>query len=171
MLHVVMCLSSQATVVSLCLLSGILLVQSQMECPDIEPNEVESLIRASYGGISNPDPPTIVVASFNVVCRAVGTTLNMYRFLSIVATYSCSGSMCEDSSITAQFDTECVRGMWKPQVKVFSDDEIRTEPADGNAATALRRDCYLCLSSQQAVKIGLTTDQESHCLCKLVVLS
>ena len=158
---------SRVLVVSLCLLSTVLLVQSQDECPDIDMSGVESLIRDSYGGGDNPNRPTVGVMEFNVVCRAAGPTQGTYQYLSLVATYSCDGTVCEGSTVTAQFDTECIGGVWEERVISFADDEIRTQPANGNSATDTRTDCSLCLSPTRATSIGQTADTETHCVGKL----
>ena len=152
-----------ALVVALCFLSALLLVQCQDECPDIDMSGVESLVRGSY-----PIPPTIAVTEFNVVCRAAGPTQGMYQYLSLVATYSCSGSTdCESPTVTAQFDTECISGVWGDRVGSFAANEIRTVPTDGNSGTAVRTNCSLCLSPTGAATIGQTSDTETHCVGKL----
>ena len=154
--------------VLVCSMSTILLLaRGQDECAAIDNNGVESVISDSYGSGDNPNPPTVGLMEFNVVCRAAGPTQGMYQYLSLVATYSCSGSGCEGSSITAQFDTECSSGVWEAQALSFISDEIRTEPADGDSGTAVRTDCSLCLSPTRASEIDLTSDTETHCVGKL----
>ena len=159
-------------VVSLCLLLTVLLVQSQDECPDIDASMVESLVRDSYNGSGNSSALTVEITEFNVVCRAAGPTQGMYRYLSLVATYSCSGSTdCEDTTVTAQFDTQCSSDVWEEQVSSFSNDKIRTVPADGDSGTAERTNCSLCLSPTLAAVFGLASDNETHCVGKLASYS
>ena len=151
-----------------CLMSPFLLARGQDECPDIDMSGVESLIRDSYSSGDNPNPPTIGLTEFRVVCRAAGPTQGMYQYLSLVATYNCSGSGCEGPTVTAQFDTACISGVWDDLVSGFANDEIRTEPADGDSGTAVRTDCSRCLSPNRATEIGLTSDTETHCVGKLL---
>ena len=151
-------------------MSPFLLARGQDECPDIDMSGVEDLIKDSYGGGDNPNPPTIGVTEFNVVCRAAGPTQGMYQYLSLVATYNCSGSDCENSTVTAQFDTGCSSGVWEEQVLSFSDDEVRTVPADGDSGTAVKTGCSLCLSPTRATDIDQTSDMETHCVGKLLSL-
>ena len=152
-----------------CLMSPFLLARGQDECPDIDMSGVESLIRDSYSSGDNPNPPTIGLTEFRVVCRAAGPTQGMYQYLSLVATYSCSGSTdCEGSTVTAQFDTGCSSGVWEERVLSFNNDEIRTVPADGDSGTAERTGCSRCLSPTRADDFGLNSDTETHCIGKLV---
>ena len=160
--------SLRLLVVTLCSLSALLPVRSQFGdlCPEIDASGVASVIMDSYGGGDNPDPPTITDVTFNIVCRSAGPIRSMYRILSLVAMYNCIGSPCEDSTVTAQFDTECVDGVWEEMVISVANDEIRTEPANGNFQTDTRTDCLFCLSPLRADSFGLASDLETHCVGK-----
>ena len=148
------------------LLSVLAYAQGLDQCPEITQSQVQTLIRNSYGGGDDPDLPDVTVRNFRIVCRATGPSRFMYRFLSLVAEYDCDGAACEDANIVGQFDTQCIDGEWRAMVISFSNDEIRTVPANGNFNTVPTSNCSLCLTPERAISFRLVTDTETHCLGK-----
>ena len=155
---------------------------SEPECRPIEASDLgntdslsqDGLIADSYvSGGDSSDAVSVRLFDFSVVCLSAGPTRGMYRHVSLVAEYACSGASCESTTenITAQFDFGCVMSgtsgtEWNDLVVSVADDDIRTQPADAGFSTALRRDCFLCLNENGATALGLTTDAESHCVGK-----
>ena len=152
------------------LVSVLAFTQGLDQCPEITQSELQTLIRNSYGGGDNPDRPDVTVSNSSIVCRATGPSRFMYRFLSLVAEYECSGNPCESpGTIVGQFDTQCIEGEWRAMVLSFANDEIRTVPSNGDFTTVPRSDCSLCLSPERADAFDLVTDTETHCRGKHVI--
>ena len=125
---------------------------------------------AAVTGETSPSAITVQVHASNIVCLRSGRTRNTYSGVSVVVNYTCNGASnpaCNGNPTNSQFDFECVSSpslQWAAGVD-GSADNIVTTPPSGNFATALRRDCGLCISPARS-PFGSITNNEQHCGCK-----
>ena len=137
--------------------------QSQVQCSLIQGSELgrkdtastEGLISEAFavqsGDNNAGQRPLVLLLGYNVVCLAAGSTRDTYRFVSVVANFSCNGtqSECDGNTLLSQFEFGCVDGgsgsEWSPSIQGSTVD-IRTTPADGTLNTSARTDCAICIS-------------------------
>ena len=154
--------------------------QVTSECPMIRTNEIGSTVSPSTNGLiarsyvlqagDNPQPPNVQLFVSNIVCLATGPTRERYRSVSLVANFSCSGAVCNNSNVAsqvAQFHFECILGAWTASSQ-GSTDFLRTDSPVGTLSTALRRDCSLCIDPMQLPQ--QLVDQSTHCLRKCILV-
>lgn len=58
---------------------------------DLAPSVAQSLVTDA-----RPQPPTVTVLDYNVVCLATDTVWGEYRYASVVINYNCSGLNCHE---------------------------------------------------------------------------
>ena len=164
----------------LCYLSAVVGLRAQAECDMLQASDIGSssastdgFIAVLLGGADAAGRPSISVSNVAVISLAVGRERNMFRWASVLATYSCSGSICPsgDYPRTEQFEVECVLpdGQDDP---IWSDSNLlqeqRNTPVNPSLTSAdLRKDCSFCVSPADRGNVGLPAaiaiDPEFHC--------
>ena len=158
-------------------------VRGQNECPAIQESELGNTTTPGTSGLiadaitlgDSGSVPDILVLDSQTVCLAVGPTRDLYRYVSVVVSFNCSGSLAPgnalgistcDGELTVQFDFECVAGpQWQRAVTLGGDNVFN--PADGSLTTSLRTDCSFCVDPTIAGSFGLTVDMATHCAGRL----
>lgn len=140
-------------------------VAERTDCPVISHSEVESLIGETFIVGDNPATPTINLESFHIVCLAPGITRGEYRYVSLLASYTCGGNAnCPSGTAVSQFDFSCYRGVWEDTI-FFNSDHIRNDDPLSDFSTAAQESCSICASQEALVGFGeLTTDNATHCV-------
>ena len=127
---------------------------------------VIQLIISSTG--DSPATPSINVADMNVVCRAFSDTRDLYRAVSVVVEYTCTGSSdCPSmlGPVMEQIESECSDGEWSVVTSVpDSVEHTHSQTFTATFSTALREDCSFCLSPILAERVSLTSDETTHCV-------
>ena len=110
---------------------------------------------------------SVDVARFNVVCLAFGNQKDLYRAVSVVVEYMCSGNNnCPVAiPVVEQIESECDAGNWSTVSSVQdSTDNTHSPVPEADFSTVVRENCSLCLSPVMAWKVSLTTDPGTHCV-------
>ena len=139
-----------------------------VECPKltkdilIETDEStgRSLIIEAYNRNLFPTNPFILVDDIHIVCEAVGSKRDTYRFVSVVVRQNCSGVLCpssqRDTSALVQYDFQCSSsGEWMSTV--FMSNDIREDDPVADFDTELRESCGLCYGR------AVGADPVTHC--------
>ena len=137
------------TVILIVILS---LATGQSSCPlptvdDIE-RELNVLLVNENSGGGQYDP---TVSSHQYTCLAQGSTRDIYRRVSIIATFTPNSGQ---SSRTQHFQLECSNGTWSARIN----DGFETPSSN----PIERRDCYKCVPE------NLDGDS-NHCIGKLTL--
>ena len=93
---------------------------------------------------------------YNTVCLGQGTVRDTYRSISLVVRHLNSGG----TEATQQLDLQCINGNW--DIDNFEILASSIAAADGTLTTAVRRDCFACISPTLAGTQPFST--EEHCL-------
>ncbi len=154
------------------------------ECPQVQASDLGNTSTPSRLGLiseatligdnSGSDSPNVQLLNFTVVCLAVGTTRDRYRFASVVTEYSCSGPVpasssipCNDSGTTvysAQFDLECIGSGWSLAQSTLT---VNLANTTGSLESSLTRQCSVCVEPTVATaNFGLDVDNATHCAGK-----
>ena len=145
-------------------------VSGQMDCPEITETALENVIRNSIPTGDSPATPTVDVLSFHPVCLAYSQERDRYRFVSVVVEYTCTGNAnCPSGTAVEQFESQCSGGAWSHSVQSNTDD-TRTENPTANFSTTTREDCAFCFSPALATTLNITTDIDTHCVGKYIML-
>ena len=125
------------------------------ECPRITLQDLESrenslrssILVQTYNTNVNPTDPFIVVEDMHIVCEAVGTKRDTYRYVSVVVRQKCSGFNCpvdtRDVSTMVQYDFECsITNEWIAEA--FGSRSIREDNPEANLDTESLRTCSAC---------------------------
>ena len=111
-----------------------------------------------------PDISTVNVTRFHPVCLAFGQQQDLYRLVSVVVEYTCSGhTNCPSGTAVEQIESECDSGSWSNSVG-GSTENTRSVPSDASFTTITREDCSFCFSPELASILGATTDSVTHCV-------
>lgn len=114
------------------------------------------LIAAALAAAEADTPSTLQLLNYSRVCEAVGTNVERYRFVSIVAEYCLN-----DSVLQSQFEFSCNSSELWDIVVSGATTEIVTTPPDATFNTPLRTDCYQCLNPRRRGSINNNTQ---HCI-------
>ena len=154
-------------------------VSCQVNCPmfnetDLGTTDTSSttgLIGAAFQAVSGDPslPVSVQVHDSNIVCLRSGQTRDMYRGVSVVVNYTCTGtpSECTGNTTLSQFEFECVANptlRWAPSVG-GSATNIITTPPSASLSTVLRTDCGVCVSPTRP-GFATITNNEQHCGCE-----
>ena len=162
-------------VVATVLLGSIRYARAQDDCTLPDVSTLRSLIANTFVSADSPTVPTIqIIGNVTYVCQMSGMFRDMYRGISLLARYECTGSpLCPSDVVEkSQFDFSCGSGgMWISQV-LGSSEFVFTENPVANLTTPLRTDCSLCVNPAQlrAVASPLVWDAINHCVGKSSVL-
>ena len=151
-----------------CLLLG--LVSCQMDCDLPTNSELENVMGEVIRSGDNAQQPQVTLRNAHHVCRAVSQERGRYRFISLLAEYTCVGSaLCPDGTATEQFETGCDSdsGNWTNDVQ-GSTTNTRTRNPTATFSTTLREDCGFCFSPELAPTVGVSPanapDTDHHCV-------
>ena len=149
-------------------------VSCQVDCPMFSVSELGATDMQTQGGLigaalraasGDPSQPVSVqVHDSRIVCLGSGRTRDMYRGVSVVVNYTCTGSIseCTGNPILSQFDFGCNTGpAWSSTVSGSSSNTLTTPP-DGTLSTPLRTDCGLCVSPAR-LGFASITNNDQHC--------
>ena len=160
----------------LILISVLSFARAQDKCPPFNVSELGAtdmltsggLIRYAIAAVSgDPSALSVQVHDSNIVCLRNGRTRDMYSGVSVVVSYTCTGthSECTGNPILSQFEFECVTGpTWTASVGGSASNVITTPPS-GTLSTTLRTDCGVCVSPARS-GFATITNNEQHCGCK-----
>lgn len=116
-----------------------------------------NLLVQTYTTSTNPTDPFIEVEDMHIVCEAVGTKRDTFRFVSVVVRQKCSGLICPGEVrgvyIDVQYNFECaIDNKWIPET--FGSTNIREEEPQADFDTEPMSSCSACaraLSGADAV--------------------
>ena len=159
----------------LCSIPALTFVSGQNACPLIQGNELRNSQSASMAGLiadtlvaivgQPPARPLVQVFGYNIVCQTTGMQRNTFRYVSVVANYTCDGiswNFCNSTPLLSQFEFGCGTGNeWVATVD-GSTGGIFTEISDGDLSTPLRTDCGVCISPARNAFISITNNP-NHC--------
>ena len=114
----------------------------------------------------SPDIVSVDVTDFHVVCLAFGYDKDLYRAVSVIVEYTCSGdSNCPmGTQVVEQIESECEAGNWSTVHSVQDSTEYTHSETNAGFSTAVWENCSLCLSNTLAERVSLTTDPVTHCV-------
>ena len=139
--------------------------------------------------------PALLIYDYQITCSVAGTAPETYQRLSIVVALNClsrtsiSGTLACDAvhgalggegNFTVQIDMRCTSTGWKRGTGTIISLEGNNPknsleiPANGTLDTALDSQCKLCVNNrlrESALTPRAVYNDESHCVCKLVVQS
>ena len=163
--------------VSLILILVLSFARAQVDCPPFNVSELGATDMQPQGGliaaaIAAGSGDLLIAASVQVhdsriVCLRSGQTRDTYRGVSVIVSYTCTGtaSECTGNPILSQFDFECVAGpTWAASVG-GSASNIITTPPNGTLSTPLRTDCGVCVSPARS-DFETITNNDQHCGCE-----
>ena len=108
--------------------------------------------------------PTVNVISFNPACLAFSEQKGLYRSLSVIVEYTCSGNVnCRTDTVVEQFESQCNAGVWSNSL-FNSTDGVRSVTTNASMSTITKEDCAFCLSLDIASRLSLTTNDIHHCV-------
>ena len=113
------------------------LTRGQDECPEIQESDLGNTTTPGTSGLiaealgEPSQTPNILVLQANIVCLGAGPTRGRYRYASVVASYTCTGSVsqgsCTGEITLSQFDYECADvgsgPEWHPAATLGGEDE------------------------------------------------
>ena len=132
-------------------------------------DDVEGVIRKIItSSQESPANPSVNINQFHVICLAFGYQKDLYRAVSVVVEYTCSGnSNCPVGSVVEQIESECDDGDWSLVSSVQgSIEDTRSQSPLADFSTEMREDCSFCLSPELAGRVSLITDLNTHCIGK-----
>ena len=163
----------------LILISVLSFARAQVDCPAFNVSDLGAtdmltqgrLVGSALAAVSGDPsiPVSVQVHDSNIVCLRSGRTRNMYRGVSVVVNYTCTGipSECTGNATLSQFEFECVANptlRWAPSVG-GSATNIITTPPSASLSTVLRTDCGVCVSPTRP-GFATITNNEQHCGCE-----
>ena len=164
----------------LCFLSAVVGLRAQAECALIQRSDIGSttastdgFIALLLGGADAASRPMVNVSKVVLISLAAGRERNMFRWASVLATYTCSGMLCPSGTYprTEQLEVECVLPLGQDD-PIWTDSNLlldeRNTPVNPNLTSAdLRRDCSFCLNPDDRgnlnISAAIAIDPESHC--------
>lgn len=173
------------TVVFVCLL---VLVSSQDECERLVITDLGSTDSANTIGLiskiltpagESPQDrqPTVTVLDMNIVCEAQAVAQDCYRYMSVVATFTCFSpdariAECQDSSVnnTRQFDFGCIRRNWIAQFFNTPSTYRMLNPL-ATLTTEKESRCSYCIvpSHHLLESLGWNITADTHCRRKFIL--
>ena len=137
--------------------------------------------------------PALLIYDYQITCSVAGTAPETYQRLSIVVALNCLGRIsisgtlaCDavdsalggEGNFTVQIDMRCTSTGWKRGTDTIIEGNTPKNsleiPANGTLDTALDSQCKLCVNNrlrESALTSTAVYNDESHCVCKLVVQS
>lgn len=128
--------------------------RAQTDCPLLEARDLGNdttstttgLIAASLAAME-PEGTNVSIQllDYNIVCLAQGSGRDLYRMVSVIASY-----MSDDDNLmvnVTQFHFECGNGAWSINVMGDVENSISNTTLVGDLTTPLRRDCSLCVDT------------------------
>lgn len=148
------------------------LTSCQKDCAYPTAVDIENHIVDILQSDDSSSTPTVTVTSYHPLCLAYSEQRNRYRYFSVLAEYTCTGSTsCPSGSAVEQFDSQCSTSSrtWGGISNSF--ELIRRENPSATLSTATREDCSLCTSADFALVLELTStpDDETHCIGEIMV--
>ena len=127
-----------------------------------------NLLVQTYNPSVNPIDPFIVVeeGDINIVCQAVASKRNTYRYVSVVVRQVCNGFICsagtDEVSMIVQYDFECsLNNEWIPET--LGSMFIREEDPEADLDTELEERCGVCARQLPGA------DPVTHCRGKQIL--
>ena len=139
---------------------------SSQDCAFPTTSQLEEVISEIIPiGDGSVTTPTVNLADFHVVCLAYGEEENLFRFISVVVNYTCTGnSRCDAVEGLEQIEAGCLNGNWSDNVQGHTDN-IRSMTTEASFTTTPREDCSFCFSTEIANTIStISTDPVTHCV-------
>lgn len=154
----------------LVLFSLVRFAAAQSNCALPSNEDIETAIGDTLKRGDSPTRPDIDLAQVHYVCQSSGMFRDTYRGVSLLATYTCSGSaLCRGGvGEPSQFDFQCnVAGDWSPVVLATADFSFIENP-DANFSTPTDTKCGLCVNPELLTSSGiaLQSDPLTHCVGK-----
>ena len=152
---------TQITVTALIITMGVCNCQ---DCSYPTNEDLEDVIKELVPSADSPMTPNVNVMGFNPVCLAVSDEKDLYRHVSAVVEYTCSGnSNCPTGRSEEQIESECNIGVWSTNVLGFT-EHTHSVTTNASLSTMTREDCAFCLSLELATRLSLTADDVTHCV-------
>ena len=102
---------------------------------------------------------SVHLMNYQIVCLALGSRIDRYRMVSVIARYSTSAV---ETPVTDQFHFQCVSNVWSIFVFGNAEFSMSLSPPVGSLTTPERQDCRFCTD-----RTAGSTPAE-HCVGKLV---
>ena len=131
------------------------------------PRQSSILVQTYTTNVSPSDLITIDVEDMHIVCEAVGTTRDTFRYVSVVVRQICNGQLCREetrgASAVVQYDFECsTSNTWIPETLSIKNVRFESPEREADFDTETRRDCGACGGRLTGV------DTVTHCRGMLV---
>ena len=127
-------------------------------------DDLEDVIKQAIPSSDSSTTPTVNVISFNPACLAFSEQKGLYRSLSVIVEYTCSGNVnCRTDTVVEQFESQCNAGVWSKSL-FNSTDGVRSVTTNASMSTITKEDCAFCLSLDIASRLSLTTNDIHHCV-------
>ena len=141
----------------------------QLHCAKPTDSDIENVISLGIRGGDASATANVDLMRFQLVCLAYSQERNLFRFVSALVEYTCTGNAaCPDGTVVEQFESECVSGSWSHQIRESSDNTRTQMPIASFDTTELRENCAFCVHPLLAPGIGIpvanTPDDENHCV-------
>ena len=126
------------------------------QCPSPTRSQLESIIGLIIEDGSNSGTAVIELLNFHPVCRSFDRKQDLFRYMSLVVQYSCTGHVnCPSGTVTEQIEIGCGSGSWTNEILGRTFD-LRSTTTDASFNTITRDDCAYCLSPELNGDIGLS---------------
>ena len=137
---------------------------SCQDCTYPTNDDLKDLIKVVIASGDSSTTHSVNVIRFHPVCIAFSEKQGLYRSLSVVVQYTCSGhANCPPGTAEEQIESDCINGQWSNNVLSIT-KSTHSLAALANFSTTTREDCAFCLSPELANMFSLTTDAVTHCV-------
>ena len=144
-------------------LAGMCSCQLQ-DCTYPTKDDLKDVIKLESEYRDDSTAPTIDVIMFQPVCLAFSEKQGLYRSVSVVVQYTCSGhANCLSKIAEEQIESDCINGRWSNTVLRVSLN-THSIATSANVSTTTRENCAYCLSPDLASTFSLVTDTVTHCV-------
>ena len=120
-----------------------------------------SILVQTYNPNFNALNPFIIVDDIHIVCESPGATRDTYRYVSVIVSQTCSGSLCnmeEDVLTDVQYDFECsTSNEWIAESFGRDGADIRKDNPEADFDTERLSNCSGCGAALAGA------DSETHC--------
>lgn len=99
------------------------------------------LLYSALSSVGQGGSPPIRLVDYNIVCLAQGSGRDLYRMVSVIATYI---HKVNEPPAIGQFHFQCENGAWSTNVFSNLPNSLSRAAPVGNLTTPVRRDCRLC---------------------------
>ena len=143
---------------------------AQSNCALPSNEDIETAIGDALKRGDSPVQPEIDLAQVHYVCQSSGTFRGTYGGVSLLATYTCTGSALCRGGVRepSQFDFQCnAAGEWSPVVLTSADFSFIENP-EANFSTPTDTKCGLCVNPELLATLSTTlqSDPLTHCVGK-----